>query len=479
VLVRFKSVQPKTQGAYPVHNLNTHLNYTTIQAAIDAPQTLDGQTILIDAQTYYEHVVVNKSLLLIGGSEDRTIVDGNGTGNIIHIIASGVTIKNLTVTNGTIGIILDSSNNATITRNDVLNNDYEGIYLKGCSNGTISHNNVADSRDGIVANSSSNNAISYNNVTGNSNYGIGLNSSSNDTISYDNVTSNYEGVYIEYSNNSCVTRIIATKNSGDAIVVRYSHNSTIQQSIAGNNAGRGIFVTNSNGFNVNNNNVYSNEIYGINANFSTSGLIKQNEANKNSFDGIGVFNSGDCIVTENDVSNGTLWGILVDGSYNISIYNNNIINNPLQAGSTGIGNTWDDGYPSGGNYWSDYLTRYPNAAENDNSGIWNTPYVIDANNTDHYPLMHPWSPLPVHNINTILGYATIQTRARSFNTAYNFGVHVVSNSLISDFDLWLSVARQAALTINISGTTGAQGFDRICIPNFPFSQRSLFFLQFL
>jgi hypothetical protein len=27
----------------------------------------------------------------------------------------------------------------------------------------------------------------------------------------------------------------------------------------------------------------------------------------------------------------------------------------------------------------------------DGSGIWNTPYVIDANNTDRYPLMTPWS----------------------------------------------------------------------------------------
>jgi len=39
-----------------------------------------------------------------------------------------------------------------------------------------------------------------------------------------------------------------------------------------------------------------------------------------------------------------------------------------------------------GNYWSDYLTKYPNATFVDSSGVWNTPYVIDANNTDYYPL---------------------------------------------------------------------------------------------
>jgi hypothetical protein len=53
-------------------------------------------------------------------------------------------------------------------------------------------------------------------------------------------------------------------------------------------------------------------------------------------------------------------------------------------------NAWDNGYRSGGNYWSDYRTRYPKATENRSSGIWETPYVIDANNTDNYPLVAPW-----------------------------------------------------------------------------------------
>jgi hypothetical protein len=53
-------------------------------------------------------------------------------------------------------------------------------------------------------------------------------------------------------------------------------------------------------------------------------------------------------------------------------------------------NVWDDGYPSGGNYWNDYEGQHPNASEIDGSDIWDTPYVIDANNTDHYPLLSPY-----------------------------------------------------------------------------------------
>jgi hypothetical protein len=86
------------------------------------------------------------------------------------------------------------------------------------------------------------------------------------------------------------------------------------------------------------------------------------------------------------------------------------MNNTQQVESDGSPNTWDNGYPSGGNYWSDYQTRYPSAAEIDGSGIWNTPYVIDANNTDRYPLMSPWSSVETRATptgkNVALTYAT-------------------------------------------------------------------------
>lgn len=52
----------------------------------------------------------------------------------------------------------------------------------------------------------------------------------------------------------------------------------------------------------------------------------------------------------------------------------------------------DDGYPSGGNYWSDYSgvdeKSGPNQDLSGSDGIGDTPYVIDENNTDHYPLIN-------------------------------------------------------------------------------------------
>jgi hypothetical protein len=50
-------------------------------------------------------------------------------------------------------------------------------------------------------------------------------------------------------------------------------------------------------------------------------------------------------------------------------------------------NLWDNS--SVGNYWSDYTERYPNASEIGNTGIGDTPYIINADNVDNYPLVVP------------------------------------------------------------------------------------------
>jgi len=48
-------------------------------------------------------------------------------------------------------------------------------------------------------------------------------------------------------------------------------------------------------------------------------------------------------------------------------------------------NTWDNGSYSGGNYWSDYTGPDAN-----NDGVGGSPYMIDNDNQDRYPLMKPW-----------------------------------------------------------------------------------------
>jgi len=59
-----------------VQNLNTSLVYFTIQSAINAPETLDSDTIFVGNGTCYENVKINNSISLIGEDKETTTIDG-------------------------------------------------------------------------------------------------------------------------------------------------------------------------------------------------------------------------------------------------------------------------------------------------------------------------------------------------------------------------------------------------------------------
>jgi parallel beta-helix repeat protein len=94
-------------------------------------------------------------------------------------------------------------------------------------------------------------------------------------------------------------------------------------------------------------------------------------------------------------------GIWLFDANNNRIYHNNFINNTIQAyiehygGSPedmyifhtyfpSLNDSWDAGYPAGGNYWSDY-----NGTDTNHDGIGDSPYHVLDNYTDRYPLMAP------------------------------------------------------------------------------------------
>lgn len=79
-------------------------NYPTIQKAVNAANPND--TVYVREGTYYEQVTVNKPLILQGESRNATIMDGGGSGNVIHSGANGVVIQGLIVRNGSHGILL-------------------------------------------------------------------------------------------------------------------------------------------------------------------------------------------------------------------------------------------------------------------------------------------------------------------------------------------------------------------------------------
>jgi len=80
------------------------------------------------------------------------------------------------------------------------------------------------------------------------------------------------------------------------------------------------------------------------------------------------------------------YGIRFDSPDDNNIFHNDFINN-IQHAYDYWENTWDDGYPSGGNYWDDYI-----GTDGNNDGIGDSPYDIPGDrNQDGFPLIEPKS----------------------------------------------------------------------------------------
>ena len=127
--------------------------------------------------TYYEHVVVNKSLTLVGESSSTTIIDGNGTGIVVRINAPDVEIRGFTVQNAG-----DSPNSS--------------IHLGSCVRNTIRDNVIRNNAYGITLFRSNDSIVVGNKIMNNSLAGIHIRDSSNNIIHYNTIVNNWMGVLV-------------------------------------------------------------------------------------------------------------------------------------------------------------------------------------------------------------------------------------------------------------------------------------------
>jgi parallel beta-helix repeat protein len=216
--------------------------------------------------------------------------------------------------------------------------------------------------------------------------------------------------------------------------------------VIGDGSGNGFTLISVNNVTIENTNI-QNFTYGIYAETATSVIIRDNNITSNSYDGIGLFycfattvltnritgndydgieiyNCSENNIKENYIATNAWFGIgiyeystgnvtrnkIIDNyngielsySSNIKTFHNDFINHTQHASTQFSIAVWDNGYPSGGNYWSDYtdtdVYSGPNQNQPGSDGIGDTPYNCSENNQDRYPLMQVFTNIAVQRV---------------------------------------------------------------------------------
>jgi parallel beta-helix repeat protein len=235
-----------------------------------------------------------------------------------------------------------------------------GIDLSYVTNVTVQNTQITGFDKGIFVGANFGNSLYENNITNNGGDGIYLYNSSNDDISGNNITKNDYGIALDSSSNNSISR----------------------NNIAAYDNAINLYFSSS--VNINGNNITASPV-GIHLGYSSDVSISGNNITLNSYYGIRLVSTSDVSINGNNITNNKKSGMRLYSSSNNKVYRNNFVNNTQQVYSVDSTNVWDDGVH--GNYWNDY-----NGSDANHDGIGDTPYIIDANNKDNYPLMPPHVP---------------------------------------------------------------------------------------
>ncbi len=319
---------------------------TPIQDAIDGAEA--GDTIYVHAGTYVENLVVRKSLTLVGENRSTTVIDGDGSADIIRVCADGCTIRGFTI---------------------------EGADDCEWAEKTLATNEVWDIGGGFAL------TPKQIDVDGEK---VWL-SFTKDGKEYDSQVISVGDAYTftDYKNEDvpvilCYVVCVFRGAESNLVQIKYVLFGDLMSE-----ADTGVFVEETTGL---------WPIVGIRLDYSDNNIVTDNEISLCNY-GIRLWSSDNNILTANLALDNNRGISLRGSSNNNTIHHNNLINNTNYNAHDEHTNQWDSG--SAGNYYSDYT-----GTDNNTDGIGDTPYPIPGgSSTDRFPLMQPWTPLQKGDLN--------------------------------------------------------------------------------
>jgi len=399
-------------------------NFTSIQAAVSAAAA--GETVYVYPGVYRENVYLVNGVRLVGEDRDTTIIDGRNSGATVDVTSPGVGVRGFTITNGAPALRINGVSGVTVADN-ILSNSYTGLQVYYAVGAVIVDNLVSSNRgNGIEVVSSASVRIARNTASSNELSGIYLSAAVGNTIEDNLSPSNQRGIQLDSSSSNMIRRNTLWSNTipngywpyvGAGVYLKSSSNNRIEGNNVSSNNPVGILLHYSSGNTLVGNTAASNQV-GIHLETSSANTLLANIVSLNSDYGIRLISSSsntlsDCTiaasyyglqlsyagnntVVRNSISSNSQYGITLSFADSNVIHHNNFVGNARQA-SGGGDNRWDDGYPSGGNYWSDYqgedVLGGPDQDIPGTDGIGDVLYFVSGTSIDRYPFMGP-NPIP-------------------------------------------------------------------------------------
>lgn len=400
-------------------------------------QEIKGTT-FIDKDTILDHDITGSVEITASNITldcNNYTLTGNQAGSGIYLNQkTGITIKDCNVNNFSYQIYLNRSTYNILTGNTLSNSLGEGIYLTNYSlNNTLSFNSVHSNREGIYFTGHAENNILTGNTIALNQWGIIFSyQSSNNNLKNNVLLGNqYNLGFYWWDQPEDFIQDIDTSNTINGKPVYYLVNENNKE-ISGEAGFVGL--VNSSNITAKNLNLVNN-VYGVLL-VSTQNSRIENIQLSNNYIGVFLLNSLNNNLAQNQIFNNESPLSLTNSPFNIFtnntiksnngplgfghstdniFYHNNVIDNGQWCGSqaylrseTGESNIFDNNYPSGGNYWSDYSgideKSGPNQDQAGSDGIGDNPYDMRYYywgncikvDQDRYPFMveNGWGGLP-------------------------------------------------------------------------------------
>src|SRR5260370_31965557 len=263
-------------------------------------------------------------------------------------------------------------------------------------------------------------------------------------------------------------------DGGPTLFMDYSSNVTVSNNYLTGSYNAGVLdVQYGIGLRVLNNTVHCNICYAIALFDTNNSLIQRNRVSGGGISN-GYSNWDQGIVLQGASTNAQILannvtqeqtGIRLSGPTTVSVDHNNLVNNTIQAQNDQPGkNSWDNGYPSGGNYWSDFKGVDQCGGPQQNicpfpDGIGDTPYIFNSGQ-DRYPMIAPFvlpSTSKTSHASISISKDTAFTAANGVTRGSGMDAdpYVIAGwSIISDFG-----------SIRISNTTAFFVIDSVSVGN--------------